>query len=69
MKLILKGWEFTGEYREPISHELTACLESIFPSTDSRAMPFMAAVRKGNGLLFGQVPNLLDKFKVPYEMV
>lgn len=69
MKLILKGWEFQGDYREVISPQLLGVLESLFPATDARAMPLMAALRRGEGALFGQIPDLLDKFKVPHEVL
>ncbi len=69
MKLLLNGWEFEGEYREKISPQLLGVLENIFPSTDGRNLQIMANVRKGDGINFGQVPDLLDKFKVPHEVV
>lgn len=68
MKLVLKGWTFEGSYSEKCSPELIEVLENLFPSTDSRSMPLMAALRRGDGALFGQIPDLLDKFKVPYEI-
>ena len=67
MKLIINGWQFDGGYSEPCSPELVSVLEAIFPSTDSRNLPLMAALRRGDGAKFGQVPDLLDRFKVPYE--
>lgn len=69
MKLIIKGWTFEGASGNPTPPQLVELLEYHYPSTDARAMPLMAALRNGAGTRLGQIPELCDKFKIPYEQV
>lgn len=68
MKLVIKGWTFEGNPSEVVSNELVEVVESFVSGVkDGRALPLMAALRHGAGAKLGQIPELLDRFKIPYE--
>lgn len=66
MRIIIQGQQFDGSYTDIVPPALIAAVESTKAWNDPLLAPLMAALRQYPK--FGQVMEILDKFKVPYDL-